>query len=120
MKPFSPENLRAYPLAKAKNPPSTEFIDASGKWANSIPANDFNFFEQLNAVVQYEPIDSLDPVTRGLYAAIGIVKDKPFKPDARMTKLLTEAVAIGNATARANSFYPRNEGITSTARTVAG
>ncbi|MFC6634735.1 DUF1254 domain-containing protein [Microbulbifer taiwanensis] len=104
------KNLKIYPLAKAGNPAVTEFINASGKWANSIPANDFNFFELLNAVVQYEPIDSLDPMTRGLYASIGIIKDKPFKPDERMKKLLTEAIAIGNATARANTFYPRNEG----------
>jgi hypothetical protein len=42
-------------------------------------------------------------------ASIGIVKGKPFKPDARMKKLLTEAVAIGNATARAILFQPREK-----------
>jgi hypothetical protein len=104
------KHLRVYPLAKAGNPPATEFINASGKVINTIPANDFSFYEQLNAVVQYEPIESLDPQTRGLFASVGIIKDKPFKPDARMQKLLTEAVAIGNATARANTFYPRNPG----------
>lgn len=104
------KHLRIYSLAKAGNPPATEFVNASGKPMNGILANDFSFFEQLNAVVQYEPINSLDPMTRGLYASIGIVKDKPFKPDARMKKLLTEAAAIGNATARAITFYPRNPG----------
>ena len=49
----------------------------------------------------------LDPVTRGIFAAIGIEKGKPFAPDARMKKLLTEAVAIGNATARAIVFRLR-------------
>lgn len=103
-------NLKVYPLAEAGNPPATEFINASGKEQTNIPANDFSFFEQLNAVVQYEPIESLDPVTRGLFASVGITKGKPFKPDARMKKLLTEGVAIGNATARAITFYPRNPG----------
>lgn len=42
----------------------------------------------------------LDPETRGLLASIGIVKGKPFNPDSRMKKLLSEAVAIGNAKAR--------------------
>ncbi len=60
-------------------------------------------------MIQKEPIDSLDPETRGLVASIGIVKGKPFKPDARMKKLLTEAVAIGNATARAILFQPREK-----------
>jgi hypothetical protein len=33
----------------------------------------------------------------GTLAAIGIEKGKPFAPDARMKKILTEAVAVGNA-----------------------
>jgi hypothetical protein len=103
-------NLRIYPLSTAGNPPKTEFVKATGKVINTIPANDFSFFNQLNEVVQYEPIESLDPRTRGLFAAIGIVKGKPFDPDQRMKKLLTDAVAIGNGTARAITFYPRTPG----------
>jgi hypothetical protein len=76
---------------------------------NTISRNDFGFFEDLNQVIQEEPIDSLDPERRGLAASIGIVKGKPFKPDARMKTLLTEAVAIGNATARTIVFHPREK-----------
>jgi hypothetical protein len=101
--------LKVYPLALATNPPKTEFIDFSGISYNTISPNDFGFFEDLNQVIQKEPIDSLDPETRGLVASIGIVKGKPFKPDARMKRLLTEAVAIGNATARAILFRPREK-----------
>jgi hypothetical protein len=101
--------LKVYPLAQAKNPPKMELIDISGKSYNTISPNDFGFFEDLNQVIQKEPIDSLDPETRGLVASIGIVKGKPFKPDARMKKLLTEAVAIGNATARVLLFEPREK-----------
>ena len=36
----------------------------------------------------------------GSLAAIGIVKGKPFNPDARMKKILTDAAAIGTAAAR--------------------
>jgi hypothetical protein len=102
--------LRVYPLAKAKNPPKTEFIDASNESYNTVSPNDFGFYEDLNQVIQKEPIDSLDPETRGLVASIGIVKGKPFKPDARMKKILTDAVAIGNATARAILVQPREKG----------
>jgi hypothetical protein len=101
--------MKVYPLAKAENPPKTEFIDFSGVSYNTISPNDFGFYEDLNQVIQKEPIDSLDPETRGLVASIGIVKGKPFKPDARMKKLLTEAVAIGNATARAILVQPREK-----------
>jgi hypothetical protein len=76
---------------------------------NTVSPNDFGFFEDLNQLIQKEPIESLDPETRGLVASIGIVKGKPFKPDTRMKKLLTEAVAVGNATARAIVFQPRDK-----------
>jgi hypothetical protein len=45
-----------------------------------------------------------------MMAAIGIEKGKPFEPDARMKKILTDAAAIGNAAARAISFFPREPG----------
>ncbi len=103
-------NLRVYPLAKKDDPPKTEFVNMSGKYYNTIPPNDFSFFERLDEVIQNEPIDFIDPEVRGTIAAIGIVKGKPFNPDDRLKKLLTEAVAIGNAYARANTVIPRDRG----------
>ena len=96
-----------YPLSKAANPPKQRFVNLSGKQMNTVHANNFHFYEELNAVIQYEPADSFDPELVGLFASIGIKKGQPFKPDARMKKILTEAVAIGNATARAVTFSPR-------------
>jgi hypothetical protein len=98
---------RSYPLSMAKNPPEQKFINLSGEKVNTIHANDFHFFEELNAVIQYEPADAFDPEISGVFASIGIKKGQPFEPDARMKKLLTEAVAIGNGAARAISFRPR-------------
>ena len=39
-------------------------------------------------------------------AAIGIVKGKPFNPDARMRKILTDAAAVGNAAGRVLNWRP--------------
>ncbi len=100
---------RVYPLAQAQNPPPMKFVNVSGKEFNTIHANDFHFYEEVNHIVQEEPNDALNPETLGLLAAIGIEKGKPFAPDARMKKILTEGVAIGNATARALTFRPRNK-----------
>lgn len=105
------KTFRAYPLAAASNPPEQRFHNLSGKQINTVHANDFTFFEELNAVIQYEPADAFDPELVGLFAAIGIKKGRPFSPDARMKKLLTEAVAIGNASARALSFAPRKQSV---------
>jgi hypothetical protein len=113
------ENLKIYPYTpggvgtsiatalegKVKlevNPPipETKFIDGSGKSFNTIPPNDYTFFNTINANVQQEPADSYNPELAGQLAAIGIVKGKDFKPDDRLKKILTDAVAVGNAAGR--------------------
>jgi hypothetical protein len=43
----------------------------------------------------------------GSVAAIGIIKGKPFAPDERMKKILTEALAVANATSRSLFVNPR-------------
>jgi hypothetical protein len=40
--------------------------------------HDFHFHEELDAVVQREPANSVDPEPVGLFAAIGIKKGQPF------------------------------------------
>jgi len=60
-------------------------------------------------VIQYEPADAFNPELVGLFASIGIKKGQPFEPDARMKKILKDAAAIGNASARAIAFRPREK-----------
>jgi hypothetical protein len=103
------DHARVYPLSAGKEPPETTFINISGKQMNTVHANDFHFYEELNSVIQSEPGDAFDPEIVGLLASIGIKKGKPFAPDARMKAILTEAVAVGNATARSMVFDPRDE-----------
>ena len=89
-------------------PPPMRFVDGSGKAFNTVPPSDFGFFEMLNALVQQEPVDALGDVERmGQMAAIGIVKGKPFAPDDRMKRILTDAASIGEATSRTLSFRGR-------------
>jgi len=102
---------KVYSLSDAHNPPPMKFVNVSGKAFNTIHANDFHFYEEVDAIVQYEPSEASDPETLGLLAAIGIEKGKEFAPDARMKKILTEAVAVANATARALAFRPRMDGV---------
>ena len=80
--------------------PPTKFVEASGKSFNTIPPNDFSYFEMINELVQMQPATSTSPELLGQLAAIGIVKGKPFNPDARMKKILTDAAAVGNAAGR--------------------
>lgn len=103
------KEYRVYPLALAADPPAMNFIDISGKYINTIHSNDFSFYNEVNTVIQDEPLESVDPEVRGLLASIGIRKGTPFAPDARMKSILTDAAAVGNATARAILFDTRDK-----------
>ena len=103
--------LKVYPLKDAANPAATEFVNMSNKPFNTVFSSDFKYFEDLNRVVQEEPLAAIGPEVRGAIAAIGIVKGKPFAPDDRMRKLLTEAATLGSATARAITYHPRIAGV---------
>ena len=94
-------------LGRVTSPSPTVFHEGSGKVMNTIPPNDWSFFEMLNEVVQREPATSLDPELMGPLAAIGIIKGQPFAPDARMKRILTEALAVANATSRSLLLSPR-------------
>jgi len=97
-----------FPLSQAAKPSATSFVNISGAKFNTISANDFSFYEELNAVVQNEPANWVDPETVGLFGSIGIRKGQPFAPDARMKGILTDSVAVANAIARSNLYASRD------------
>lgn len=101
------QHLKIYQLADAANPQSITFANASGVPANFVAPGDYSFWTLLNQVIQEEPSEGSDPTTLGLFASIGIVKGKPFDPDERMKKILTDAANIGAVTARTLAFKIR-------------
>jgi hypothetical protein len=103
------EGLKIYPLKDADNPKPMEFISGSGKWFNTIHANNYDFYKELATVINKEPISFIDPELRGQAASIGIIKGQEFAPDARMEKILKDAIKVGNATARAIGLSPRDK-----------
>lgn len=69
-----------------------------GPELNTISANDSSFYDELNQLVQAESVDFVDPDKVGL----------PVAPDARMKAILTDAAAVGNATAHDPVREPRS------------
>jgi len=102
-------NFRIYPLSQKDNPPAMHFINVSGTEHNTIHRMDYGYWEEVNETIQAEPTTGLDPEIRGLLASIGIEKGKPFSPDLRMKKILTEAAKVGSVTAQALTARPRDE-----------
>ena len=103
------QTYKCYALADEKNKPKQQIVNLSGKQFNTIHANDIHFYDELNAVIQYEPADAFNPEFVGLCASIGIKKGVEFNPDERMKSILQEAIIIGNSSARAISFRPRKK-----------
>jgi hypothetical protein len=84
------------------------FLNVAELTFNSIHANDFSFYEELDELVQEEPVEALDVERAGQLAAIGIVKGRPFAPDDRMRAILENAARIGGGMARAIGYAPRD------------
>jgi hypothetical protein len=87
-------------LGRDPEVPPTKFVEATGKSFNTIPPSDYTFFEMVNENVQQESATSYDVELSGQLAAIGIKHGKPFKPNARMKRILTDAAAVGSAAGR--------------------
>jgi len=86
-------------LSQAANPPSNRFVNVSDRDFCTVARADYRFWELLNYVVQNEPVESLDPVTLGFFASIGIEKASlrarcPHEEDSDRGR------RVGDATAR--------------------
>lgn len=100
-----------YPYAKRGAPPRTRFVSPKGQAWSGVPLRDMGYWERLDEVVQREPIAARDVFFHDMLRPLGIEKGKRFKPDARQTKILSEAVVVGEAMARANTFERRFAGM---------
>ncbi|MCA2201997.1 DUF1254 domain-containing protein [Streptomyces sp. SMS_SU21] len=101
---------RIYPLSAAADPPEQRFVNWAESDFNTVHANDFSFFEEIDTIVQAEPPESLDPERAGQLAALGIVRGKSFRPDDRMRSILDTAARIASGIVRTLAFKPRDPG----------
>ena len=102
------KQTKVYPLSEAASPSENVFVNIAEKVFNTVHANDFSFYEEIDELVQEEPVESLDAERTGQLAAIGIVKGRPFAPDGRMREILGKAALIGGGMSRAIAYMPRD------------
>jgi hypothetical protein len=96
-------HLRVYPFAERDNPPKMEILDSGTKNWTGRPPREMEYWERLDDVLQREPVEPRDIFFHAMLRPLGLEKNKPFKPDARQTKILTEAALVGEAMAKANT-----------------
>jgi hypothetical protein len=95
--------LRMYPYAQRDNPPKMDILDAGTKTWSALPPRGMEYWQRLDDVVQAEPVEPRDIFFYAMLRPLGLEKGKSFRPDARQTKILTDAALIGEAMAKANS-----------------
>jgi len=82
---------RIYPYGKGDSAAAMNFPDGSATPAYMLFPQDGSYFEMLARFVEDETIDPADMDWRGMMAAIGIQKGKPFQPSAHQRELLDKA-----------------------------
>jgi len=103
-------HLQMYPYTQRDNPPKMEILDSGTKAWSGLPPRGMEYWERLNDVIQSEPVEPRDIFFHAMLRPLGLEKGKPFKPDARQTKILTDAALVGEAMAKANSADRRFAG----------
>lgn len=103
------ERLEIYPLSKSNNPPKKTIVDISGIRWSQTPPRGIEYWQSLHAIIQREPVHERDRLFMAMLKPLGIEKGKPFEPDERQARLLTEGALVGEAMAKANDFEKRLE-----------
>jgi hypothetical protein len=103
--------VKVYPYAQRANPPKMEILDTGTKAWSGIPPRGMEYWERLDDVIQHEPIELRDIFFHAMLRPLGLEKGEPFRPDARQKKILTDAVLVGEAMAKANTADRRIAGV---------
>ncbi len=104
------EKIEIYPYAERAHPRPRGYITPAGKPWQAWHPRGMEYWVRLADIINREPIHERDRFMMAMLKPLGIEKGKPFKPDERQTKILTEAALVGEAMAKANDFFnPRLE-----------
>ena len=100
------EQTKIYPLGKEASARAMQFPDASGVPANMLYPQDGKAFDMLARFIDHEYVDPADMEMRGMAAALGIVKGKPFTPDSRAKALLDKAARAATRIGHVIAYTP--------------
>jgi hypothetical protein len=104
------KTISVYPVDQPAPASPTAWPDLTDVSFDSTPLRQertLAFWEALHEVLATEPAVREFAGEYGELAALGITRDGPFAPDARMRSILEEAARIANAEMRVTSFADR-------------
>ena len=101
------KSYRQYRLDESADPPETGFLSLAGKDADFLTNEGLAYFETLARYISENPPRAQDMAMLGALETLGIAHGKPFEPDERMKKILTEGATVGRAMAKTLAYAPR-------------
>lgn len=102
------KETRIYPLSETDAPRENTFVNIADVSQNTVHSNDFDFFLEIDELIQEEPVGSLDVERAGQLAELGIAHGQRFAPDERRRSILDDAARLGAAISRALVYQPRD------------
>ena len=91
------QRVTIYYLSEADNPPPTRPLDVTETSSNCLPYYNYTYFQDINDVVQNNPIRRQDKAMVSLLKDLGIEKGKPFEPTERQNKAMSEGLLLAYA-----------------------
>ena len=104
------EHTKIYPLNGQATAKPMLYPNASGVPVNMLPTSDGSAFDQLKQLVDSEGSSLATPDSLGMLASIGIIKGKPFNPDAKTRSILDRAAKTGYKMSRVIGFQEEVSG----------
>jgi hypothetical protein len=102
--------VKIYSLGQAAQPPATKMVDGSLP-INTIAPRGFEYWQRLAEIINSEPVQERDRFFMAMLKPLGIEKGKPFNPNERQKRILTEAADVGFRMAQTISMAPRTDSI---------
>lgn len=102
--------VKFYPLASVPGWEQPSWPDLTPKPQNTTPLEwetNLRYWEELHKVIDHEPAAPDYKYAYGDLAILGIAKGKPFAPDDRMKRILTQAAVLANGQMRVQSMADR-------------
>ena len=104
--------FKIYAWANRAAPGETRYATVGGRPWTSAQPDTLEYWRLLSELYANEPVAPRDRTMFGMLEPLGIQPGKPFNPDARQTKILTEAAKVGELMARTVAFDKRFAGAT--------
>ncbi|MGA5192618.1 DUF1214 domain-containing protein [Streptomyces exfoliatus] len=89
------------------DPVPVRFIEGVDLEWSATPARGLPFWQDLAAVLEEEPVREVDKGFMAMLEPLGVLKGRPFDPDERQRRILTEGAALGELFVRNLQVNPR-------------